>query len=350
MLDLNDVAAIHAADPQHVLDHLLSLPQHLHDGWAAAQAVDLPAAFAQIDRIVIAAVGRSAAASAVFAALIANECPLPITLVRDENLPAFAANSHTLVIAVSASGQAEETLAAIQQAHTRGCQLLILTHGTELAQAAREAQMSVVPLDERGSIGWTVAAMLNVASRLKWSHDVEIGLAEAIDITRAWTTALAAESPVAQNLAKREAGQVLGRWAVVYGAGPFAPLADYWKQQINAMAKAWAAHEVIPDANHAALAGTDWPAEQAYKVMALFLTGASERPRHAQRLALTQRTLMLRGCNTDFMRARGHSVLAQVMSLVLLGDLLSFYLAVLYGADPASREALTDFQAELYQA
>ncbi len=347
MLDLNDVAAIRAADPQHMLDHLSNLPQYLHEGWAAAKAVQLPPSFEQTDRMVIAAVGRSAVASALFAALIANECPLPITLVRDEDLPAFAAGSRTLVIAVSASGHAEETLAASDVALQRGCQLLILTHNRELAQRANEAGISVLPLEARGSIGWTVAALLNVAARLKWSHDFEIDLTEAIDVTRTWSAALAAESPVAQNLAKREAGQVMGRWAMLYGAGVLAPVAEYWKQQIHVMAKAWASVEVIPDATHHAVAGTDWPAENANKVMALFLTGASDRPAHAQRLALTQRTFMLRGCNTDFMRARGRSPLAQAMSLVLLGDLLSFYLAILYGADPASREALSAFQAEL---
>lgn len=347
MIDLNDVSAIRAADSQQMLDHLSNLPQYLLEGWAAANAIDLPESFEAVDRLVIAAVGRSAAASALFAALIANECPLPITLVRDEDLPAFAATSRTLVIAVSASGHAEETLAASDVALQRGCQLLILTHNRELAQRANEAGITVLPLEARGSIGWTVAALLNVAARLKWSHDFEIDLTEAIDVTRTWSAALAAESPVAQNLAKREAGQVMGRWAVVYSAGALAPVAEYWKQQINVAAKAWASVEVIPDANHHALAGTDWPAEQASKVMALFLTGTSDRPRHAQRLALTQRALMLRGCNTDFMRARGGSMLAQAMSLVLLGDWLSFYLAILYGADPASREALAAFQAEL---
>ena len=347
MLDLNDVSAIHAADPQHLLDQLLSLPQHVTDGWAAANAVELPPSFEQIDRIVIAAVGRSAVASAVFAALIANECPFPITLVRDEDLPVFAANSRTLVLAVSASGHAEETVSAFNVAQARGCQVLVLTHGSEFAQYARESGIAVLPLNASGSIGWTVAALLSVASRLKWSHDFAADLSEAIDLMRTWSPALAAESPVAQNLAKREAGQLMGRWVVVYGAGALAPVAEYWKHQINVVAKAWASCEVIPDANHHALAGTEWPADQANKVMALFLTAASDRPRHAQRLALTQRTFMLHGCNTDLMRARGRSVLAQAMSLVLLGDLLSFYLAVLYGADPAEREALAAFQAEL---
>ena len=347
MLDLNDVSAIHAADPQHLLDQLLSLPQHVTDGWAAANAVDLPPSFEQIDRIVVAAIGRSASAGAVFAGLIAPVCRLPITLVRDEDLPAFATGSRTLVITVSASGNVEETLAAFEVAHARSCQLLVLTHGGELARRAQAIQVTLLPLNERGSIGWTVAALLSVASRLKWSHDFAADLAETIDITQHWSGALAAGSPVAQNLAKREAGQLMGRWVVVYGAGALAPVAEYWKQQINVMVQAWASCEVIPDANHHALAGTEWPADYAHKVMALFLTSASDRPRHAQRLALTQRTFMLRGCNTDFVRARGRSVLAQTMSLVLLGDLLSFYLAVLYGADPASREALAAFQAEL---
>lgn len=347
MLDLNDVSAIHAADPQHLLDHLLSLSQHLADGWTAANAVALPSAFEQIDRVVLVAVGRSAIAGAVFAALIAPECRWPITLIRDEDLPAFAADSRTLVITISAAGDAEETLAAFDVAQSRGCQLLVLTHGGELAQRAQASQITVLPLNEQGSIGWTMAALLKVASRLRWSHDFAADLAETIDITRQWSGALAAESPVAQNLAKREAGQLMGRWVVVYGAGALAPVAEYWKHQINLMAQAWASCEVIPDANHHALAGTEWPADYAHKVMALFLTGAMDRPRHAQRLALTQRTFMLRGCNTDLVRARGRSALAQAMSLALLGDLLSFYLAVLYGANPGSREALAAFQAEL---
>jgi glucose/mannose-6-phosphate isomerase len=346
MLDLNDVTAIHAADPQHLLDQLLSLPQHLADGWAAANAIDLPSSLDQIDRVVLAAVGRSASASAMFAALIAPECRLPITCVRDDDLPAFAADSRSLVIAVL-SGDAEETLVAIEVAQSRGCQLLVLAQGGALAQRAQATQTTVLPLNERGSIGWTVAALVNVASRLKWSHDFADDMAEAIDVTRAWSNDLAAESPVAQNIAKREAGQLMGRRVVVYGAGNLAPVAEYWKQQINVIAKAWASSETIPDANHYAVAGIEWPGDDARKVMALFLTSASDRPRHAQQLALTQRTHMLHGCNTDFVRARGRRPLAQAMSLVLLGDLMSFYLAVLHGADPASRDALAAFQAEL---
>jgi glucose/mannose-6-phosphate isomerase len=42
----------------------------------------------------------------------------------------------------------------------------------------------------------------------------------------------------------------------------------------------------------------------------------------------------------EFAEARGESALAQVMSLVLLGDYASFYLAMLNEVDPTSTDAI----------
>ncbi|HZY41104.1 MAG TPA: SIS domain-containing protein, partial [Anaerolineae bacterium] len=328
---------------------------HLADGWAAARALDLPASFAAIDRIVSVGQGAAAISGGLFAALLAPESPLPITVVRDDELPAFVHGANTLVIASSTSGDtvgdAAETLAAFDQAHARGCQLLALTGGGALAERARLDQAALMLLNDmspaRDAIGWSLAALLQIASRLQWSHDFTADLVEAIEITQAWSRDLAAASPVAQNLAKREAGQLVDRFVVVHGAGHFVEVARHWQQRLNVSAKAWAAVEAIPDANHHTLSGVDFPADFSHQVMALFLTGASDRPRHAQRLVLTQRAFMLSGCNTDILRARGRSPLAQVMSLVTLGECLSTYLALLYGVDPAHVDALISFQNDL---
>ena len=45
------------------------------------------------------------------------------------------------------------------------------------------------------------------------------------------------------NLAKREAGQLIGRWVMVFGADVLEPVARRWKTQINELAKAWAQFE-----------------------------------------------------------------------------------------------------------
>ena len=56
---------------------------------------------------------------------------------------------------------------------------------------------------------------------------------------------------------------------------------------------------------------------------------------------------MMAGCNTDVLTARGASRLAQMLSLVLLGDYMSVYLALLYEVDPSQAGTLAEFKAVL---
>jgi glucose/mannose-6-phosphate isomerase len=354
MIDLNDPVAIRAADPFQFRDHIVALPRQLLDGWAAAQALDLPDSLRQIDRVVLIGMGGSAIGAALFAALAAPECRHPISVVRDYDLPAFAGGSNTLMIAVSFSGDTEEVLAAFEQARTRGCQLLVVTGGGQLAKRAQAIGAPVIRIEHasprQSALGWVIAPLLGLSSRLGWTHDFAIDLEEAIEVVRSWTPDLDVDAPVMKNLAKREAGQMLGRAVFVFGAGHLAEVAFRWKEQINESAKAWAAVEVLPDADHNSLAGMEWPDGFTSKMMALFLTGASDQPRNAQRIQLTKQAYMLAGCNTDFAMARGVSPLAQAMSLVLLGDFISFYLALLYGAEPMQVPIVAEFKAALAES
>jgi glucose/mannose-6-phosphate isomerase len=351
MIDLNDVEAIRRADSRDMLGHVADLPQQLIDGWAAAEAIDLPLSFQEIDRVVLAGMGGLAGGGALFAALAAPECRLPIGVVRDYELPAYAHGAHTLVIALSYSGDTEETLAAFEQAQVRGCESLVLASNGQLLERAKKLEVPSMRIDyrspSRAALGWSIALLLNVASRLGWTHHFEDDLEEAVRVMREWTAELNANSPVLRNLAKREAGQLMGRMVTVFGASVFAEVARRWRAQLAITAGTWAACEALPEANHHAIAGLDWPDGFSSKVMALFLTGQADHPRNAQRLQLTKQAYMIAGCNTDFLTARGSSPLAQMMSLVLLGDFISAYLALLNGVDPAQAGAVAEFKAVL---
>jgi glucose/mannose-6-phosphate isomerase len=351
MLDLNDVKAIRQADALDMLGLVADLPQQLIDGWAAAEALELPLSFREVERVVLTGMGGLASSGALFASLVAPECQLPVSIVRDYELPAWAHGAHTLVIAISYSGDTEETLAIFEQAQIAGCESLILAANGQLLERARKQVVPFMRVDyqspSRLALGWSLAPLLNIASRLGWTHHFEDDLEEAVRVTRDWTAALNAESPVMRNLAKREAGQLMGRMVYVFGAGVFAEVARRWRAQIAVHARTWAAVEALPEANHHVVAGLDWPAGFASKVMALFLAGQSDHPRNAQRVQLTRQMYMMGGCNTDVLTARGTSRLAQMMSLVLLGDFMSVYLALLNGVDPAQAEAVAELKAAM---
>ena len=61
--------------------------------------------------------------------------------------------------------------------------------------------------------------------------------------------------------AKQLAWSIFGRIPIIYGAGPMAAVAHRWKTQMNENAKAWAAFEPMPEANHNAIEGSLNPQE-----------------------------------------------------------------------------------------
>ena len=63
------------------------------------------------------------------------------------------------------------------------------------------------------------------------------------------------------NPAKQLAWAIFGRTPIVYGHGPMAAVAHRWKTQLNENAKAWAAWEPMPEANHNAIEGSLNPRE-----------------------------------------------------------------------------------------
>jgi len=103
------------------------------------------------------------------------------------------------------------------------------------------------------------------------------------------------EVTVVNNPAKRMAGQLMDRWVTVFGAGVLAPVARRWKGQLNELAKAWGQFDFLPEGDHNTLSGVMFPQEQLPRMVALFLRGPADHPRHRLRLDLTRKAFMLEG-------------------------------------------------------
>ncbi len=155
---------------------------------------------------------------------------------------------------------------------------------------------------------------------------------------------LGAEVPVSQNPAKRQAGQLVGRWVNVYGSGILAPVARRWKDQINEIAKAGAGFEFLPEADHNALAGLMNP-EVLMHTMTIFLHAPSDHPRNFLRSKLTRQGFMVEGLSSDVYKANGETPLAHLWTALHFGDYMAYYLAMAYGMDPTPVEALAEFKS-----
>src|SRR2546425_6031718 len=151
MLEARAVAAI---DPGGMRDIIASLPEQLATGMKVGEAAPVPIEEAQ--RIFIVGMGGSAIGGDVFAAWLSDRAKIPIQVVRDYRLPAYA-RPDDLLVAISYSGHTEETLAATAQGIKLGFRVVALTSGGPLPDVARGHRMRAFPiptgLPPRGAFG-----------------------------------------------------------------------------------------------------------------------------------------------------------------------------------------------------
>ncbi len=345
-MNLDDLKHFKELDTLNMMGEIDGLPDQLQSAWDLGQTQPLPELPTLTD-VVISGMGGSAIGADLLAAYVTSTCGIPVTVHRDYGLPAFARGKSTLMVASSHSGNTEETLDSFDAARKQDCSIVAITTGGELARRASGLPVWTFKHEgqPRAAVGYSFGLLLALFARLKLIPDPSGELASAVAAMKESQKQLHADVMASQNPAKREAGQLVGRWVTIFGADILAPVARRMKTQINEIAKAAANFEYLPEADHNTLAGKEHPEEvMAPHTMNLFLRSPSDHPRNVKRIELTRQAFMLDGLNTDFLDARGDTPLANMWTLILFGDYMAYYLAMAYGVDPTPIPALSDFK------
>lgn len=337
VVDLDDVTYLQTVDPAGMGDRVSELPRQCREARALAEAYPLPIEFSLVDSIVILGMGGSAIAGDLVCALVEDECSVPIFVNRDYDLPAFV-NDHTLVIASSYSGNTEETLSAFTEAVERGAWPLAITTGGKLAEMCREHRFPLFTFayesQPRAALGYSFVPLLVTLQRLEFIADQSAELEDATALMESLQAEIGVQVPETDNAAKQVARRLEGRLPVVYGAGHLSAVARRWKCQFNENSKGWGFWEVLPELNHNAVAGYEFPTALAKEMRVLMLSSDLYRPRHELRLQVTGEILADKAIGHEVVQIQGQSRLSQALWAVHFGDYVSYYLALLHGTDP----------------
>lgn len=348
--DLDHPDRFREIDSGDMLAWIDGLPGQLETAYRTGLVLPLPAQ-TPIRAVVLTGIGGSIIAADLFAAYAASSSPLPIFVHRDYELPAWARGDQVLVVAMSLTGNAEETLAAVDSAHRNGCQVIVFSRGGGLVSLAEAKKDIVWKVDFAGpprtAVGWFFGLLLALFFRLGLIPDPASELMAAIESMQAQQAQISVRVPIRQNPAKRLAGQVVDRWVDVFGSGLLAPVARRWKGQIAELAKAWAQFDPLPEADYTTVEGILNPPDLIPKAYAIFLHSSSDHPRNQLRTKLTQQTMMLEGIPTDIISARGTGNLEQIWTVLHYGDYFAYYLAMIYGVDPNPVDRIRAIQDEM---
>jgi glucose/mannose-6-phosphate isomerase len=344
-----DRTAVAAVDSTNQIDEILDLPVHLRDAlWrvdsASIKPCDTPGG------IIVAGMGGSAVGGRLAAGAIGPRMRRPLVVTDGYALPGWAGPG-TLVLCSSYSGTTEETLAAYDDASERGAPRIAVTTGGPLAERARRDGVPVIPVpggfQPRAAVGYSLVAALEAAALCGGAPS----LRDEVDAAAALAETLAAEwgpEGADDGEAKRLARRLHGTVPVIAGAELAASAAYRWKCQINENAGQPAFASALPEMDHNEAVG--WPAAGEFgSFSAVFLEDPGNHPRNRLRSELTAEQAAAGAVVVERVTARGETPTERLISLVLLGDLVSLYLAILRGEDPASIPPIDELKAALAQ-
>jgi glucose/mannose-6-phosphate isomerase len=335
-ITLDDPRVIRGIDTADMVGQVREIPRQLALARRVAAAVDLPATHRDVDAVCVLAMGGSAIGAELVAGIAGDRLRVPLVIHRDYGLPAWT-NERTLVIAASQSGETVETVSGAAEARDRGLPLVVISTGGRLGAAAQRDGTPYLryewPGQPRAAVGFGIGLVHELLSRAGLLADPD-PLGPAVETLEGLLERNAPSVETEASPAKQLAWSIFGRIPVIYGAGLMAPVARRWKTQMNENAKAWAAYEPMPEANHNAIEGSLNPRELSDALYVVELRDPTEAPEIAARYAVVNELLGERATNRSVVWAEGPSRLARVLSGVAFGDLVSVYLAILYQTDP----------------
>jgi len=332
------------------LRHLGGLGEQLRRGYAAGRAVERAPSGKDATAVVVCGMGGSGVAGDVLRGLYAERLGVPVIASKGYRLPAFAGRD-TVVVAVSFSGNTEETVSAYQEAVERGCRVTAISCGGRLGElAATDGVAHVNPPSDvpmpRMAIGDLSASVIGVLESAGVLPAAGAELAEAAEVLDGVAARVAPDRPVGDNVAKELAAWIGERTPVVWGSEGLAEApAARFRTQVNENAKAPALSSWLPELDHNEIEG--WSAGTGTGHALVALRHPLEHARVGDRFAATLAAIAPSGLESRELHAEGARPFEVLFSLVLLVDFTATYLALLRGVDPTPIPVLSSLKERL---
>ncbi len=347
---LDEPGLLHRADPKGMMALTLDFPAQCERAHRLALEFPLAPLPRRPNLIVVCGMGGSAIGGDYLRALFEQMGQVPVLVVRDYHLPACV-DEHTLVFAVSYSGNTEETLSCYNEATERRAMRFTLSSGGELQQRAQRDGVPHLQLPggqpPRTALGYLFIPLMRLCERWELLPDLSQAYAQMLQRLVQTRQQLEPNVPFERNPAKQLAQALHGRIPLLYGSGGArATVAMRWKGQINENAKQHAFAYTFPELNHNEILGWVLASKQAPNWSVVVLRDPDESIRTRTRIEVTRR-LVGDAVAWHELTAEGSSQLERLMHLTYFGDFVSLYLAYLNEVDPEAIDYINTLKAEL---
>lgn len=277
--------------------------------------------------ITIAGMGGSGVSGRIFSALYQKEI---VNVLDGYNLPEFV-NKDTFFIAVSYSGNTEETISVVNQAKERGIRVHAITSGGKLSQMIDDVIIIPKGLQPRESLGYLLMPLFNT---FMGKMVYESNLAEAIKKARSKSMEI---EKLATKIVNSDKIPYVISWE------PFTALSYRFKTQFNENSKMFAVNHVLSEQNHNELVPMALNENMRDRFFYLCIEGDKDS-RNAKRMDMVEKI-----SKVSFSRIspEGNTILERLFYLIHFIDILTVQVAILSNYDPEDVKVLENLKDEL---
>ena len=263
-----------------------------------------------------------------------------LAMHRDYGLPNIpdAILKKSLTVAISCSGDTEETIDAFQKARKKKFPVAAIAKGGKLLELAKKYKTPFIQLPEndiqpRAAVGLMLQALLALMGREKELKQTS-KLATTLD-------ALGAER-IGMELSER-----VQQIPVFYSSNQNEAIAYFWKINCNETGKIPAFYNTLPELNHNEMQGFDPnPAtkELTNKFHFLLLRDDNDHPRIAGRMNALHHILEENRLRVDTVMLEGNNRIHQIANSLLIAQWFAYYTAIRNNVSPDGVPAIERFK------
>jgi len=344
---------MYSVDKSNYKKTLLEFYKQVNESEAIFKQAHVQIDTSKINNILYLGMGGSAVAGELLSDVLFDELKVPLEVIRGYSAPAYS-NEHTLVIIASYSGNTEETLSSAAGAVSRGAQVVALTSGGRLSSLAKEKNWNLIRIPQgmlpRQALGYLFFPLYHLLGTFELMTNYQNDLSSL----ERFVSKMARHNDYPRRdgkvLSKDLAHTIQNHIPVFYSTTPYlSTVAKRWQNQMHENAKSPAFSNVLPEMNHNEIVGWENKTLDLDNLIVIFLENQDAHPRIRKRIELSKKIIKDRGLQVVDIYPNGKTVMEKVFSLIVLGDWVSYYLALAYKIDPSEIKNIDFLKQEMAQ-
>lgn len=329
---------MHEIDKDDMYQSIWDFPENIIDAIKLSENITLKNEYLDVNNIIIAGMGGSAIGGDVVYSLIKNEIKIPFVVNRGYDLPAWA-NSSTLIICSSYSGNTEETISILEEAKSLGAKVIGITTGGLLESLCKNYSFDFVNipsgLQPRAALAFSFIPLLYILKKTSLINvEVRDWLESSVDLIKSKREEYSQDKE--NNPVYQLANKLYNKLPIIYAdSTSLETVAVRLKGQICENSKILAYHSIYPEMNHNEIVGWENNEEFFSNYYVLWLMDDEMNSRNKSRKNIISEILSDLNVSQQEIKVDGNSFKERFLLLIHYGDWLSYWCAILHNTDPS---------------